>query len=169
MVVEYKPDAGRRPSGAPSRPAPRQTQTLKVGDKKALKPTMIGTSGAFKTLVAQLDKSPNLNGPGVSADGASGATGRKEVAAARYSHPFQRAAARLLTLYVHGVAPDRMEELLLPSKPLTSRVEPVPAESRRTRTGNVLFRHKAGYAQGTQVYRESVARVLVDQQSHNNA
>jgi len=117
---------------------------------------MIGNSGAFKTLVSQLDKVTKSNGR-VMLTGPAGAG--KEVAA-RYIHTnSNRAASPFITVNCAGVAPDRMEEVLFGRETPERGVEPGLLE--QAHGGVVYFDEVADMPLGTQ---SKILRVLVDQQ-----
>ena len=132
----------------------RENLTLKRKDSSAAE--MIGNSGAFRTLVGQLDKVTKSNGR-VMLTGPAGAG--KEVAA-RYIHTnSNRASAPFITVNCAGVAPDRMEEVLFGRESPERGVEPGLLE--QGHGGVVYFDEVADMPLGTQ---SKILRVLVDQQ-----
>ncbi len=97
----------------------RENQSLRRRD--VAQSEMIGSSGAFKTLVGQLDKVTKSNGR-VMLTGPAGCG--KEVAA-RYIHAnSNRASGPFVTVNCAGVAPDRMEEVLFGRETPDRGVEP---------------------------------------------
>jgi two-component system nitrogen regulation response regulator NtrX len=117
---------------------------------------MIGNSGAFRTLLGQLDKVTKSNGR-VMLTGPAGAG--KEVAA-RYIHTHSnRASAPFITVNCAGVAPERMEEVLFGRETPERGVEPGLLE--QGHGGVVYFDEVADMPLGTQ---SKILRVLVDQQ-----
>lgn len=132
----------------------RENLTLKRKDTSNTE--MIGNSGAFRTLVSQLDKVTKSNGR-VMLTGPAGAG--KEVAA-RYIHTnSNRASAPFITVNCAGVAPDRMEEVLFGRETPERGVEPGLLE--QGHGGVVYFDEVADMPLGTQ---SKILRVLVDQQ-----
>ena len=132
----------------------RENLTLKRKDTSNTE--MIGNSGAFRTLVSQLDKVTKSNGR-VMLTGPAGAG--KEVAA-RYIHAnSNRASAPFITVNCAGVAPDRMEEVLFGRETPERGVEPGLLE--QGHGGVVYFDEVADMPLGTQ---SKILRVLVDQQ-----
>jgi two-component system nitrogen regulation response regulator NtrX len=132
----------------------RENLTLKRKDSSNTE--MIGNSGAFRTLVSQLDKVTKSNGR-VMLTGPAGAG--KEVAA-RYIHTnSSRASAPFITVNCAGVAPDRMEEVLFGRETPERGVEPGLLE--QGHGGVVYFDEVADMPLGTQ---SKILRVLVDQQ-----
>ncbi|WP_299030110.1 sigma-54 dependent transcriptional regulator [uncultured Sulfitobacter sp.] len=132
----------------------RENLTLKRKDSSNTE--MIGNSGAFRTLVSQLDKVTKSNGR-VMLTGPAGAG--KEVAA-RYIHAnSNRASAPFVTVNCAGVAPDRMEEVLFGRETPERGVEPGLLE--QGHGGVVYFDEVADMPLGTQ---SKILRVLVDQQ-----
>lgn len=132
----------------------RENLSLKRKDSSTSE--MIGNSGAFRTLVSQLDKVTKSNGR-VMLTGPAGAG--KEVAA-RYIHAnSNRASAAFITVNCAGVAPDRMEEVLFGRESPDRGVEPGLLE--QGHGGVVYFDEVADMPLGTQ---SKILRVLVDQQ-----
>lgn len=132
----------------------RENLTLKRKDSTTSE--MIGNSGAFRTLVSQLDKVTKFNGR-VMLTGPAGAG--KEVAA-RYIHTnSNRASAPFITVNCAGVAPDRMEEVLFGRESPERGIEPGLLE--QGHGGVVYFDEVADMPLGTQ---SKILRVLVDQQ-----
>lgn len=132
----------------------RENLSLKRKDSSTSE--MIGNSGAFRTLVSQLDKVTKSNGR-VMLTGPAGAG--KEVAA-RYIHAnSNRASAPFITVNCAGVAPDRMEEVLFGRESPDRGVEPGLLE--QGHGGVVYFDEVADMPLGTQ---SKILRVLVDQQ-----
>ena len=131
-------------------------ENLSLKRKDNTNAEMIGNSGAFKTLVGQLDKVTKSNGR-VMLTGPAGAG--KEVAA-RYIHSnSNRAHAPFITVNCAGVAPDRMEEVLFGRETPERGVEPGLLE--QAHGGVVYFDEVADMPLGTQ---SKILRVLVDQQ-----
>lgn len=117
---------------------------------------MIGSSGAFRALIAQLDKVTKSNGR-VMLTGPAGAG--KEIAA-RYIHAnSNRAAAPFVTVNCAGVAPENMEEVLFGRESGERGVEPGLLE--QAHGGVIYFDEVADMPFGTQ---SKILRVLVDQQ-----
>ena len=132
----------------------RENLTLKRKDSTTSE--MIGNSGAFRTLVSQLDKVTKSNGR-VMLTGPAGAG--KEVAA-RYIHTnSNRASVPFITVNCAGVAPDRMEEVLFGRESPERGIEPGLLE--QGHGGVVYFDEVADMPLGTQ---SKILRVLVDQQ-----
>jgi len=132
----------------------RENLSLKRKDSSTSE--MIGNSGAFRTLVSQLDKVTKSNGR-VMLTGPAGAG--KEVVA-RYIHAnSNRASAPFITVNCAGVAPDRMEEVLFGRESPDRGVEPGLLE--QGHGGVVYFDEVADMPLGTQ---SKILRVLVDQQ-----
>ncbi|MEP1767454.1 MAG: sigma-54 dependent transcriptional regulator [Sulfitobacter sp.] len=132
----------------------RENLTLKRKDSSNTE--MIGNSGAFRTLVGQLDKVTKSNGR-VMLTGPAGAG--KEVAA-RFIHAnSNRASAPFITVNCAGVAPDRMEEVLFGRESAERGIEPGLLE--QGHGGVVYFDEVADMPLGTQ---SKILRVLVDQQ-----
>ena len=132
----------------------RENLTLRRKDSSTSE--MIGNSGAFRTLVSQLDKVTKSNGR-VMLTGPAGAG--KEVAA-RYIHTnSNRASAPFITVNCAGVAPDRMEEVLFGRESPERGIEPGLLE--QGHGGVVYFDEVADMPLGTQ---SKILRVLVDQQ-----
>jgi two-component system nitrogen regulation response regulator NtrX len=132
----------------------RENLTLKRKD--TINAEMVGNSGAFRTLVGQLDKVTKSNGR-VMLTGPAGAG--KEVAA-RYIHTHSnRASAPFITVNCAGVAPDRMEEVLFGRETPERGIEPGLLE--QGHGGVVYFDEVADMPLGTQ---SKILRVLVDQQ-----
>ena len=97
----------------------RENQSLRKKDVS--QSDMVGSSGAFRTLVSQLEKVTKSNGR-VMLTGPAGCG--KEVAA-RYIHAnSNRASAPFVTVNCAGVAPDRMEEVLFGRETPERGVEP---------------------------------------------
>ncbi|MEH6738337.1 MAG: sigma-54 dependent transcriptional regulator [Sulfitobacter sp.] len=131
-------------------------ENLNLKRKDSSNTEMIGNSGAFRTLVSQLDKVTKSNGR-VMLTGPAGAG--KEVAA-RYIHSnSNRASAPFITVNCAGVAPDRMEEVLFGRETPERGVEPGLLE--QGHGGVVYFDEVADMPLGTQ---SKILRVLVDQQ-----
>lgn len=131
-------------------------ENLNLKRKDSSNTEMIGNSGAFRTLVSQLDKVTKSNGR-VMLTGPAGAG--KEVAA-RYIHTnSNRASAPFITVNCAGVAPDRMEEVLFGRETPERGVEPGLLE--QGHGGVVYFDEVADMPLGTQ---SKILRVLVDQQ-----
>jgi two-component system nitrogen regulation response regulator NtrX len=117
---------------------------------------MVGQSGAFRTLVGQLDKVTKSNGR-VMLTGPAGCG--KEIAA-RYIHAnSNRASGPFVTVNCAGVEPDRMEEVLFGREGTDRGVEPGLLEE--AHGGVVYFDEVADMPPGTQ---SKILRVLVDQQ-----
>lgn len=132
----------------------RENLTLKRKDNTTAE--MIGNSGAFRTLISQLDKVTKSNGR-VMLTGPAGAG--KEVAA-RYIHTnSNRASAPFITVNCAGVAPDSMEEVLFGRESAERGIEPGLLE--QGHGGVVYFDEVADMPLGTQ---SKILRVLVDQQ-----
>lgn len=131
-------------------------ENLSLKRKDSSNTEMIGASGAFRTLVSQLDKVTKSNGR-VMLTGPAGAG--KEVAA-RYIHAnSNRASAPFITVNCAGVAPERMEEVLFGRETPERGVEPGLLE--QGHGGVVYFDEVADMPLGTQ---SKILRVLVDQQ-----
>ncbi|MEH6522679.1 nitrogen assimilation response regulator NtrX [Sulfitobacter sp.] len=131
-------------------------ENLNLKRKDSSNTEMIGNSGAFRTLVSQLDKVTKSNGR-VMLTGPAGAG--KEVAA-RYIHSnSNRASGPFITVNCAGVAPDRMEEVLFGRETPERGVEPGLLE--QGHGGVVYFDEVADMPLGTQ---SKILRVLVDQQ-----
>ncbi|MEQ6203868.1 sigma-54 dependent transcriptional regulator [Sulfitobacter sp. HNIBRBA2951] len=131
-------------------------ENISLKRKDSSNTEMIGNSGAFKTLVGQLDKVTKSNGR-VMLTGPAGAG--KEVAA-RYIHTnSNRASAPFITVNCAGVAPERMEEVLFGRETPERGVEPGLLE--QAHGGVVYFDEVADMPLGTQ---SKILRVLVDQQ-----
>lgn len=132
----------------------RENQSLRRRD--VAQSEMIGSSGAFKTLVGQLDKVTKSNGR-VMLTGPAGCG--KEVAA-RYIHAnSNRASGPFVTVNCAGVAPDRMEEVLFGRETPDRGVEPGLLEE--AHGGIIYFDEVADMPIGSQ---SKILRVLVDQQ-----
>ncbi len=132
----------------------RENQSLRRRD--VTQAEMIGSSGAFRTLVGQLDKVTKSNGR-VMLTGPAGCG--KEVAA-RYIHAHSnRASGPFVTVNCAGVAPDRMEEVLFGRETPERGVEPGLLEE--AHGGIIYFDEVADMPEGTQ---SKILRVLVDQQ-----
>ena len=132
----------------------RENLSLKRKDSSTSE--MIGNSGAFRTLVSQLDKVTKSNGR-VMLTGPAGAG--KEVAASYIHANSNRASAPFITVNCAGVAPDRMEEVLFGRESPDRGVEPGLLE--QGHGGVVYFDEVADMPLGTQ---SKILRVLVDQQ-----
>ncbi|AXI46791.1 sigma-54-dependent Fis family transcriptional regulator [Sulfitobacter sp. SK012] len=117
---------------------------------------MIGTSGAYRTLLSQLEKVTKSNGRVM----LTGPAGSGKEVAARYIHTNSaRASAPFITVNCAGVAPDRMEEVLFGRETPERGVEPGLLE--QAHGGVVYFDEVADMPMGTQ---SKILRVLVDQQ-----
>ncbi|KEJ88416.1 nitrogen assimilation response regulator NtrX [Sulfitobacter donghicola] len=132
----------------------RENVTLKRKDSSNTE--MVGNSGAFRTLVGQLDKVTKSNGRVM----LSGPAGSGKEVAARYIHAnSNRASAPFITVNCAGVAPERMEEVLFGRESSERGVEPGLLE--QGHGGVVYFDEVADMPLGTQ---SKILRVLVDQQ-----
>ncbi|MBV1895659.1 MAG: sigma-54 dependent transcriptional regulator [Rhodobacteraceae bacterium] len=132
----------------------RENSSLKRRDVSGA--DMVGTSGAFRTLISNLDKVTKSNGR-VMLTGPAGAG--KEIAA-RYVHSnSNRAAAPFVTVNCAGVAPENLEEVLFGRESAERGVEPGLLEE--AHGGVVYFDEVADMPVGTQ---SKILRVLVDQQ-----
>ena len=132
----------------------RENLTLKRRDSASAE--MIGNSGAFRTLVGQLDKVTKSNGRIM----LTGPAGSGKEVAARYIHNHSnRASAPFITVNCAGVAPDRMEEVLFGRETPERGVEPGLLE--QAHGGVVYFDEVADMPLGTQ---SKILRVLVDQE-----
>ncbi|MGC1494624.1 MAG: sigma-54 dependent transcriptional regulator [Sulfitobacter sp.] len=132
----------------------RENQSLKRKDVTSSE--MIGTSAAFRALIAQLDKVTKSNGRVM----LTGPAGSGKEVAARYIHAESaRASAPFVTVNCAGVEPDRMEEMLFGRENAERGVEPGLLE--QAHGGVVYFDEVADMPLGTQ---SKILRVLVDQQ-----
>jgi two-component system nitrogen regulation response regulator NtrX len=132
----------------------RENASLRVRDTSST--VMIGESGAFKNLIAQLDKVTHSNGR-VMLTGPSGSG--KEVAA-RYIHAHSnRSGAPFVTVNSASIAPDKMEDVLFGSSSHEFGHEPGLLE--QAHGGVLFFDEIADMPLGTQ---SKILRVLVDQQ-----
>jgi two-component system nitrogen regulation response regulator NtrX len=132
----------------------RENLTLKRRDSASAE--MIGNSGAFRTLVGQLDKVTKSNGRVM----LTGPAGSGKEVAARYIHTnSNRASAPFVTVNCAGVAPERMEEVLFGRETPERGIEPGLLE--QAHGGVVYFDEVADMPLGTQ---SKILRVLVDQQ-----
>lgn len=132
----------------------RENSSLKRRDVSGA--DMVGTSGAFRTLISNLDKVTKSNGR-VMLTGPAGAG--KEIAA-RYVHSnSNRAAAPFVTVNCAGVAPENLDEVLFGRESAERGVEPGLLEE--AHGGVVYFDEVADMPVGTQ---SKILRVLVDQQ-----
>jgi two-component system nitrogen regulation response regulator NtrX len=117
---------------------------------------MIGASGAFRTLLGQLDKVTKSNGRVM----LTGPAGSGKEIAARYIHAHSgRANSPFVTVNCAGVAPDRMEEVLFGRETADRGIEPGLLE--QAHGGVIYFDEVADMPVGTQ---SKILRVLVDQQ-----
>jgi len=117
---------------------------------------MIGSSPAFRTLKAQLDKVTKSNGR-VMLTGPSGAG--KEIAA-RYVHAnSDRAEGPFVTVNSASIEPDRMEEVLFGRESTGRGIEPGLLE--QAHGGVIFFDEIADMPNGTQ---SKILRVLTEQQ-----
>ncbi len=117
---------------------------------------MIGSSAAFRALVAQLDKVTKSNGRVM----LTGPAGSGKEIAARYIHAHSnRADAPFVTVNCAGVEPERMEEVLFGRETPERGVEPGLLEE--AHGGVIYFDEVADMPIGTQ---SKILRVLVDQQ-----
>lgn len=117
---------------------------------------MIGSSTAFKMLMAQLDKVTKSNGR-VMLRGPAGSG--KEIAARYIHNNSARASAPFVTVNCASVAPERMEEVLFGTESADRGVEPGLLE--QAHGGVIFFDEVADLPLGTQ---SKILRVLVDQQ-----
>ena len=117
---------------------------------------MIGSSTAFKMLLAQLDKVTKSNGR-VMLRGPAGSG--KEIAARYIHNNSARASAPFVTVNCASVAPERMEEVLFGTESADRGVEPGLLE--QAHGGVIFFDEVADLPLGTQ---SKILRVLVDQQ-----
>ena len=132
----------------------RENASLRVRDTSST--VMIGESGPFKNLIAQLDKVTHSNGR-VMLTGPSGSG--KEVAA-RYIHAHSnRSGAPFITVNSASIAPDKMEDVLFGSSSQEWGHEPGLLE--QAHGGVLFFDEIADMPLGTQ---SKILRVLVDQQ-----
>ncbi len=132
----------------------RENQSLRRQDTNDAQ--MIGTSSAYRTLVAQLEKVTKSNGRVM----LTGPAGSGKEVAARYIHAnSNRAAGPFVTVNCAGVEPDRMEEVLFGRETAERGVEPGLLE--QAHGGVVYFDEVADMPLGTQ---SKILRVLVDQQ-----
>jgi len=132
----------------------RENSELRRKDVSAAE--MVGTSPAYRALIAQLDKVTKSNGR-VMLTGAPGAG--KEVAA-RYIHAHSnRAGAPFVTVGCASIEADRMEEVLFGREGPERGVEPGLLE--QAHGGVIYFDEVADMPPGTQ---SKILRVLVDQQ-----
>ncbi|MCB1310382.1 MAG: sigma-54-dependent Fis family transcriptional regulator [Sedimentitalea sp.] len=117
---------------------------------------MIGASGAFRTLVGQLDKVTKSNGRVM----LTGPAGSGKEIAARYIHAHSnRANGPFVTVNCAGVEPDRMEEVLFGRETPERGIESGLLEE--AHGGVIYFDEVADMPLGTQ---SKILRVLVDQQ-----
>ncbi|WP_420858857.1 sigma-54-dependent transcriptional regulator [Marivivens marinus] len=131
----------------------RENLALKRGDGPGAE--MLGESGAFRALKAQLDKVTKSNGR-VMLTGAAGAG--KEIAA-RYIHAnSNRADAPFVSVASAAIEPDRMEEVLFGRESADKGIEPGLLE--QANGGVIYFDEVADMPPGTQ---SKILRVLVDQ------
>jgi len=131
-------------------------ENISLKRKESAGTEMIGTSGAFRTLVSQLDKVTKSNGRVM----LTGPAGSGKEVAARYIHAHSnRASAPFVTVNCAGVAPERMEEVLFGRETPDRGVEPGLLE--QGHGGVVYFDEVADMPLGTQ---SKILRVLVDQQ-----
>ncbi len=132
----------------------RENASLRVRDTAST--VMIGESGPFKNLIAQLDKVTHSNGR-VMLTGPSGSG--KEVAA-RYIHAHSnRSGSPFITVNSASIAPDKMEDVLFGSSSQEWGHEPGLLE--QAHGGVLFFDEIADMPLGTQ---SKILRVLVDQQ-----
>ncbi|MEX5728981.1 two-component system nitrogen regulation response regulator NtrX [Rhodovulum iodosum] len=132
----------------------RENQDLKRRDVASAE--MIGSSPAFKSLKAQLDKVTKSNGR-VMLTGPAGCG--KEVAARFIHAQSNRAGAPFVTVSSASIAPDRMEEVLFGSESAERGVAPGLLE--QAHGGVLFFDEVADMPAGTQ---SKILRVLVEQQ-----
>jgi two-component system nitrogen regulation response regulator NtrX len=117
---------------------------------------MIGSSAAFRALVAQLDKVTKSNGRVM----LTGPAGSGKDIAARYIHSNSaRASSPFVTVNCASIEPERMEEVLFGRETSEKGVEPGLLE--QADGGVVFFDEVADMPAGTQ---SKILRVLVDQQ-----
>ena len=117
---------------------------------------MLGSSGAFRGLKAQLDKVTKSNGRVM----LSGGPGSGKELAARYIHAHSnRASAPFVTVTSASIEPDRMEEVLFGRETPDRGVERGLLE--QAHGGIVYFDEVADMPLGTQ---SKILRVLVEQQ-----
>ncbi|MWD29496.1 response regulator [Aquicoccus sp. SCR17] len=131
----------------------RENQQLRK--KEGAVAEMIGESGAFRTLIHQLDKVTKSNGRVM----LSGPAGSGKEVAARYIHgKSARAESPFVTVNCASIAPERMEEVLFGRETPERGVEPGLLEE--AHGGVVYFDEVADMPPGTQ---SKILRVLVDQ------
>ncbi|MQQ07193.1 response regulator [Epibacterium sp. SM1979] len=131
----------------------RENSTLKRRESGAS--DMIGTSSAFRTLVAQLEKVTKSNGRVM----LSGPAGSGKEIAARYIHAHSnRSSAPFVTVNCANIDPNRMEAVLFGRETHERGVEPGLLE--QADGGVVFFDEVADMPLGTQ---SKILRVLVDQ------
>lgn len=117
---------------------------------------MVGTSPAFRGLIAQLDKVTKSNGRVM----LTGPAGSGKEVAARYIHSnSNRASAPFITVNCASIEPERMEDVLFGRESSDRGVEPGLLE--QADGGVVFFDEVADMPPGTQ---SKILRVLVDQQ-----
>ncbi len=117
---------------------------------------MIGSSAAFRTLTAQLDKVTKSNGRVM----LTGPAGSGKEIAARYIHAHSnRANGPFVTVNCAGVEPERMEEVLFGRESSERGLEPGLLEE--AHGGVIYFDEVADMPIGTQ---SKILRVLVDEQ-----
>ena len=132
----------------------RENSSLRRRDVSAA--VMVGSSPAFRTLRAQLDKVTRSNGRVM----LSGLPGSGKETAARYIHAnSDRAEAPFVTVGSASVEPDRMEEVLFGRESAARGVEPGLLE--QAHGGVIYFDEVADMPLGTQ---SKILRVLTEQQ-----
>ncbi|WP_163850335.1 sigma-54-dependent transcriptional regulator [Pseudooceanicola aestuarii] len=132
----------------------RENNQLKRREVQAAE--MIGASGAFRTLVSQLDKVTKSNGRVM----LSGPSGSGKEVAARFVHANSaRADAPFVTVNCAQIDPDRMEDVLFGRESGERGIEPGLLE--QAHGGVIYFDEVADMPLGTQ---SKILRVLVDQQ-----
>ncbi|MDF1801410.1 sigma-54 dependent transcriptional regulator [Thalassovita sp.] len=132
----------------------RENQELRRRDVSSSE--VVGSSAAFRTLVAQLDKVTKSNGRVM----LTGPAGSGKEVAARYIHAkSNRASAPFVTVSCASIEPDRTEEVLFGRESPERGLEPGLLE--QAHGGVVFFDEIADMPLGTQ---SKILRVLVDQQ-----
>jgi len=132
----------------------RENQELRRRDVASSE--MLGSSAAFKTLKANLDKVTKSNGRVM----LSGEPGTGKEMAARYIHTnSSRASAPFITVSSASIEPERMEEVLFGRETPERGVEPGLLE--QAHGGVVYFDEVADMPLGTQ---GKILRVLTEQQ-----
>ncbi|WP_319823775.1 sigma-54 dependent transcriptional regulator [Thalassovita sp.] len=132
----------------------RENQELRRKDVTSAE--MIGSSGAFRALVSQLEKVTKSNGR-VMLTGPAGAG--KEIAARFIHAKSNRASGPFVTVSCATIEPDRVEEVLFGRESSERGLEPGLLE--QAHGGVVFFDEVADMPLGTQ---SKILRVLVDQQ-----